>query len=663
MEVLFLPEFGQFALILALAMACVQAFLPMLGSFTRQPLWLAYALPAAWAQFTLLAISFVLLSVSFLLDDFSLAYTAANSNSALPWFYKLSAVWGAHEGSLLLWLLILAGWTFAVSLSRGLPVEVLARVLSVLGFISVGMLLFVIFTSNPFDRILPRIPVDGADLNPLLQDPGLIFHPPLLYMGYVGFAVTFAFALAALWSGQLDSAWARWSRPWTTSAWAFLTVGIALGSWWAYYELGWGGWWFWDPVENASLMPWLTGTALMHSLAITEKRGVFKSWTLLLAIFTFSLSLVGFFLVRSGVLNSVHAFANDPERGFFLLILLAVTVGVSFLVYAIRVPNLKARVSYSLLSRDVLLLANNLVLVIAALMVLLGTLYPLILDALGSGKISVGPPYFNALFVPLMLLLGVFMGLGPLTDWKQMRWQKLKKKIWLAAAVTLVLGFAVLPWVYDGEWHFYVALGLTLVLWIFTTSVRDLWEAAQTKRGWLGISRSRLGMFFGHIGAALIVLGVTMVSNYGEERDLRMQINQPVVVKGYEFTLKELIHREGPNYIADRGIVEVRNPKGKLINTLTPEKRLYTVRGMPMTQVAIEWGFLKDIYVAMGEELTADAWAMRVHYKPFVRWLWLGALIAALGGVLAITDRRYSSKKAQEQLTAMNPVATKSVES
>lgn len=654
MEVLYLPEFGQFALILALAMACVQAFLPLIGSFTRQPLWLAYAQPAAWAQFTLLAISFVLLSLSFLFDDFSLAYTAANSNSALPWFYKLSAVWGAHEGSLLLWLLILAGWTFAVSLSRGLPVEVLARVLSVLGFISVGMLLFVVFTSNPFDRILPRIPVDGADLNPLLQDPGLIFHPPLLYMGYVGFAVTFAFALAALWSGQLDSAWARWSRPWTTSAWAFLTVGIALGSWWAYYELGWGGWWFWDPVENASLMPWLTGTALMHSLAITEKRGVFKSWTLLLAIFTFSLSLVGFFLVRSGVLNSVHAFANDPERGFFLLILLAVTVGASLLVYALRVPNLKARVSYSLLSKDVLLLANNLVLVIASIMVLLGTLYPLILDALGSGKISVGPPYFNALFVPLMLLLGVFMGLGPLTDWKQMQWQKLKKKIWLAGVVTLVLGFAVLPWVYDGEWHLYVALGLTLVLWIFTTSFRDLWEASRTKKGWLGISRSRLGMFFGHIGAALIVLGVTMVSNYGEERDLRMQINQPVEVKGYQFTLTELTHREGPNYIADRGIVEVRNPNGKLINTLTPEKRLYTVRGMPMTQVAIEWGFLKDIYVAMGEELTADAWAMRVHYKPFVRWLWLGALIAALGGVLAITDRRYSSKKAQEQLTAIN---------
>ncbi|NLW04488.1 MAG: heme lyase CcmF/NrfE family subunit [Pseudomonadaceae bacterium] len=654
MEVLFLPEFGQFALILALAMACVQAFLPLVGSFTRQPLWLAYAQPAAWAQFTLLAISFVLLSLSFLFDDFSLVYTAANSNSALPWFYKLSAVWGAHEGSLLLWLLILAGWTFAVSLSRGLPVEVLARVLSVLGFISVGMLLFVVFTSNPFDRILPRIPMDGADLNPLLQDPGLIFHPPLLYMGYVGFAVTFAFALAALWSGQLDSAWARWSRPWTTSAWAFLTVGIALGSWWAYYELGWGGWWFWDPVENASLMPWLTGTALMHSLAITEKRGVFKSWTLLLAIFTFSLSLVGFFLVRSGVLNSVHAFANDPERGFFLLILLAVTVGASLLVYALRVPNLKARVSYSLLSKDVLLLANNLVLVIASIMVLLGTLYPLILDALGSGKISVGPPYFNALFVPLMLLLGVFMGLGPLTDWKQMQWQKLKKKIWLAGVVTLVLGFAVLPWVYDGEWHLYVALGLTLVLWIFTTSFRDLWEASRTKKGWLGISRSRLGMFFGHIGAALIVLGVTMVSNYGEERDLRMQINQPVEVKGYQFTLTELTHREGPNYIADRGIVEVRNPNGKLINTLTPEKRLYTVRGMPMTQVAIEWGFLKDIYVAMGEELTADAWAMRVHYKPFVRWLWLGALIAALGGVLAITDRRYSSKKAQEQLTAIN---------
>lgn len=646
MDVLFLPELGQFALILALAMACVQALLPLIGSFTRQPLWLAYAQPAVWAQFALLTISFALLTASFLLDDFSVAYVANNSNSALPWFYKFSAVWGAHEGSLLLWLLILAGWSFAVSLSRGLPVELLSRVLSVLGFISIGMMLFVILTSNPFDRFLPRIPADGADLNPMLQDPGLIFHPPLLYMGYVGFAVTFAFALASLWTGQLDSAWARWSRPWTTAAWAFLTVGIALGSWWAYYELGWGGWWFWDPVENASLMPWLTGTALMHSLAVTEKRGVFKSWTLLLAIFTFSLSLVGFFLVRSGVLNSVHAFANDPERGFFLLILLAVTVGTSLLVYAVRVPNLKARVSYSFLSRDVFLLANNILLVVACITVLLGTLYPLLLDALGKGKISVGPPYFNALFVPQMLLLGVFMGLGPLTDWKAMQWQKLRKKVWLAGAIALVLGFALLPWLYDGEWRLLVALGLTLFLWVVTTSLRDLWEASRGKKGWKGITRSRWGMFFGHLGAALIVLGVTMVSNYGEERDVRMALGETVVVKGYHFTMTDLVHREGANFVADRAFIEVRNEEGRLLTTLTPEKRLYPVRGMPMTQVAIDWGLLKDVYVAMGEELAEDAWAMRIHYKPYVRWLWLGALIAALGGILAISDRRYRTRVA-----------------
>ncbi|MBE0505279.1 MAG: heme lyase CcmF/NrfE family subunit [Marinospirillum sp.] len=646
MDVLFLPELGQFALILALAMACVQALLPMIGSFTRQPLWLAYAQPAVWAQFALLTISFAFLTASFLLDDFSVIYVANNSNSALPWYYKFSAVWGAHEGSLLLWLWILAGWSFAVSLSRGLPVEMLSRVLSVLGFISIGMMLFVILTSNPFDRFLPRIPMDGADLNPMLQDPGLIFHPPLLYMGYVGFAVTFAFALASLWTGQLDSAWARWSRPWTTSAWAFLTAGIALGSWWAYYELGWGGWWFWDPVENASFMPWLTGTALMHSLAVTEKRGVFKSWTLLLAITTFSLSLVGFFLVRSGVLNSVHAFANDPDRGFFLLVLLAVTVGISLLVYALRVPNLKARVSYSLLSKDVFLLANNILLVVACITVLLGTLYPLLLDALGKGKISVGPPYFNALFVPQMLLLGVFMGLGPMTDWKAMQWQKLKKKVWLAGAIALVLGFVLLPWLYDGEWRLLVALGLTLFLWVVTTSLRDLWEASRGRNGWKGITRSRWGMFWGHIGAALIVLGVTMVSNYGEERDVRMALGETVVVKDYHFTMTELTHREGPNFIADRAIVEVRNSQGRLLSTLTPEKRLYPVRGMPMTQVAIDWGLLKDVYVAMGDELAEDAWAMRIHYKPYVRWLWLGAFIAALGGFLAISDRRYRARVA-----------------
>lgn len=652
MQLLLLAELGQFSLILALLMAGILAFVPLIGSFTRQPILLAFAKPAAWAQFVFLLISFILLTLSFVLDDFSVLYVAENSNSKLPLVYKISAVWGAHEGSLLLWLLILASWTFAVSLSKGLPNEMLSRVLVVLGWISLGMSLFVALTSNPFTRLLPSIPPDGADLNPLLQDPGLVLHPPLLYMGYVGFAVTFAFALAALWSGRLDSAWARWSRPWTTLAWLFLTLGIALGSWWAYYELGWGGWWFWDPVENASLMPWLTGTALMHSLAITEKRGIFKSWTLLLAIFTFSLSLVGFFLVRSGVLNSVHAFASDPSRGYFLLVLLAVTVGLSLLIYAFRVPRLTAKLSYSFISKEMFLLANNLLLVIASVMVLLGTLYPLILDAFGLGKISVGPPYFNSLFVPLMLLLGIFMGLGPLTDWKNTQFSRLKKKIWLAGLLSLVLGVAILPWLYEGTWNWQVALGLTLVVWVATTSFKDLYQAAQTKRGWLGISPSRWGMFLGHLGAGLIVLGVTMVSNFGEEKDLRMAINEPVTVKGYEFTLIELTHREGPNYIADQAVVEVRNPKGKLIKVLKPEKRLYTVRGMPMTQVDIDWGLLKDIYLAMGEEISADAWAIRVHYKPFVRWLWLGALICSIGGLLAITDKRYRQRKAKQQPTS-----------
>lgn len=655
MDILYLPELGQFALILALVMACVQAFLPVVGSATRQPLWMAYAQPAAWAQFGLLTVSLAFLTASFLVDDFSVAYVANNSNSALPWYYKFSAVWGAHEGSLLLWLWILAAWTFAVSLSKGLPAEVLARVLAVLGFVSIGMMLFVVLTSNPFDRYLPRIPTDGADLNPLLQDPGLIFHPPMLYMGYVGFAVTFAFALAALWSGKLDTAWARWSRPWTSVAWAFLTAGIALGSWWAYYELGWGGWWFWDPVENASLLPWLLGTALMHSLAVTEKRGLFKSWTVLLAIATFSTSLLGFFLVRSGVLNSVHAFANDPDRGLFLLLLLGVTIGLSLLVYALRVPTLKARANYSLISKDVFLLANNVILVVATLTVLLGTVYPLIMDALNLGKISVGPPYFNALFVPQMLLLAIFMGLGPLSDWKQMRLDKLKKKVWLAGVITLVLGFALMPWLYDGSWNLWVALGLTAFFWVVTTSIRDIWEASRGKQGWKGITRSRWGMFGGHVGAALIVLGVTMVSNYGEERDVRMAIGEPVTVKGYEFTLVELGQREGPNFSADTAVVEMRNPNGRLQRVFTPEKRMYHVRGMPMTQVSIDWGPLRDIYVAMGEPVAEDAYAMRVHYKPFVRWIWWGSFIAGLAAILAVTDRRYKIRvpeAADEQLTA-----------
>lgn len=641
MHVIELPELGHFALILALCMACVQLVMPLLGTLVRQPVWLAYAQPAAWGQFLFLTFSFACLTAGFLLDDFSVAYIANNSNSALPWYYKFSAVWGSHEGSLLLWIWILSGWTFAVSLSRGLPADILARVLSVMGAVSVGFALFILVTSDPFERILPRIPADGADLNPLLQDFGLIVHPPLLYMGYVGFAVAFAFAIAALWSGRLDAAWARWSRPWTTVAWIFLTLGITLGSWWAYYELGWGGWWFWDPVENASLMPWLIGTALMHSLAVTEKRGVFRSWTLLLAIFAFSLSLLGTFLVRSGVLNSVHAFASDPGRGFFILMLLGVTIGGSLLLYALRVPKVNFKVHYALFSREVFLLVNNIILVVAMLTVLLGTIYPLLLDALGHGKISVGPPYFNALIAPQMILLAFFMGLGPLTEWKQARWQRLRLRLWWSAGATLVFGLVVLPFIYDGQWHFWVAMGMTVTLWIVLTSLRDLYEAARGPRGLAGVTASRWGMILGHLGLAMTAFGVTMVANYAEERDVRMALKEPVEVHGLTFTMTSLAHVEGPNYTAERAVISVSGPDGAQVSVLHPEKRLYAVRRMPMTEAAIDWGFTRDIYVAMGEPLPDGAWAMRVHYKPFVRWLWFGGGFMALGGLLAASDKRY----------------------
>ncbi|MBB3230087.1 heme lyase CcmF/NrfE family subunit [Halomonas stenophila] len=640
-----IPELGHFALILALLMALVQAVVPLAGAASRRPLWMAYARPMATGQFLFLVIAYLCLTASYLLDDFSVANVADNSNSMLPWYYKASAVWGNHEGSVLLWSLILGAWTFAVSrFSRELPRDMLARVLGVMGLVSVGFLAFVLITSNPFARLLPKVPADGADLNPLLQDFGLIIHPPMLYMGYVGFSVVFAFAIAALLGGRLDAAWTRWARPWTNVAWAFLTVGIALGSWWAYYELGWGGWWFWDPVENASLLPWLAGTALIHSLAVTEKRGSFKSWTVLLAISTFSLSLMGTFLVRSGVLTSVHAFANDPARGLFILVLLGITVGLSLLLFAFRAPRVSHQVGFGWLSRDALLLVNNILLVIMTVTVLLGTVYPLLLDAMDLGKISVGPPYFNALFVPLTVVLCLFMGLGPLARWKRMSGRELARRAWLSGAAALVIG-AVAPLLYGGEWNLKVSLGLVAALWVVLPLVRDLWDRSRNADSRLaGLKRLSLahwGMVLGHLGLAVTIVGVTVVSNYAVDRNVRMAVGDSAELAGYTFTMTELGSRRGPNFVADVARIEVRRGDSQRSFVMTPEKRLYIARGMPMTDVALRPGLFRDLYVAMGEDLEDGSWAMRLQYKPFVRWLWLGALLMAAGGILAVIDRRY----------------------
>ncbi|MFB9866824.1 heme lyase CcmF/NrfE family subunit [Vreelandella sulfidaeris] len=640
-----IPELGHFALIIALLMAMVQGVLPLAGAATRRPLWMAYGQPMAAGQFVFIAIAYACLTASYMLDDFSVANVANNSNSLLPWYYKFSAVWGNHEGSVLLWSFMLAGWGFAASLFTGnLPRDMVARVLGVLGIVCAGFLLFILMTSNPFSRLLPEMPQDGADLNPLLQDFGLVVHPPMLYMGYVGFSVVFAFAIAALLGGRLDAAWTRWARPWTNLAWAFLTVGIALGSWWAYYELGWGGWWFWDPVENASLLPWLTGTALVHSLAVTEKRGFFKSWTVLLAIATFSLSLMGTFLVRSGVLTSVHAFANDPARGFFILVLLGITVTLSLIVFALRAPRVSHKVGFNWFSRDALLLINNIFLVIMTVTVLLGTVYPLILDSLDLGKISVGPPYFNALFVPLTVVMCLFMGLGSVARWKSMAARELVRRVWLAGVAALVIG-VVMPLLYRGEWNLFVSLGIVAALWIVLPQARDVIDktrhAGSFFAGLRKLSLAYWGMVLGHVGMAVTIVGVTVVSNYSIERNVRMSPGTTVEVAGYQFTMTELTERRGANFLADTAVLQVQRGETGRGFTMQPEKRLYLATRMPMTQVALRPGLFRDLYVAMGEDLGDGSWAMRVQYKPFVRWLWLGALLMAFGGVLAVLDKRY----------------------
>ncbi len=640
-----IPELGHLAMILALCLAVVQATLPLIGAWRGDRQWMGLAQPAAWGQFAFLGFSFACLTYAFMVDDFSVAYVAHNSNSALPWYYKFSAVWGAHEGSLLLWAFILAGWTFAVAIfSRQLPEDMLARVLGVMGLISIGFLLFLIVTSNPFERLLPQVPMDGRDLNPLLQDFGLIVHPPMLYMGYVGFSVAFAFAIAALLGGRLDAAWARWSRPWTLVAWAFLGLGIALGSWWAYYELGWGGWWFWDPVENASFMPWLVGTALIHSLAVTEKRGVFKSWTVLLAIAAFSLSLLGTFLVRSGVLTSVHAFATDPERGVFILVFLLMVVGGSLTLFALRAPVVKSQVGFGLWSRETLLLVNNLLLVVATAMILLGTLYPLLLDALSGAKLSVGPPYFNVMFVPLMAALMLTLGVGIMVRWKDTPVK------WLLGMLTPVLITSVvlggLGSLLFGDFNWAVLAVSLLAAWVVIASVRDLLDKTRHKgllKGARSLAPSYWGMHLAHLGLAVCAIGVVLTSHQSSERDLRLAPGESLSLGGYEFVFEGAVHHEGPNFTSDKATIRVFDGD-KQIATLHPEKRLYTVQQMPMTEAGIDAGFTRDLYVALGEPLGDGAWAVRVHIKPFVRWIWLGALMMGLGGALAASDRRYRVK-------------------
>ncbi len=631
------PEIGQFALILALCVSLVQGTLPLIGAHKGRAEWLALARPAAQTTFLTLAISFAALSWSFYVNDFSVQYVAAHSNSQLPTLYRFGAVWGGHEGSLLLWVLLLSAWGIAVArYSRTLDDTMVARVLGVLGLVASGLLMFILFTSNPFDRLLPAAE-NGRDLNPLLQDPGLIFHPPMLYMGYVGFAVAFSFAIAALLSGRLDAAWARWSRPWTNAAWVFLTMGIALGSWWAYYELGWGGWWFWDPVENASFMPWLLGTALIHSLAVTEKRGSFKSWTVLLAIGAFSLSLLGTFLVRSGVLTSVHAFATDPRRGIFILALLVFVVGSSLLLFAWRAPKVALGGSFGAISRESLLLTGNVLLVVACGSVLLGTLYPLIVDALGVGKISVGPPYFNAVFVPIMVPVVFLLAAVPLARWKNTEIKDMAMRLWIPAVLSLLAG-ALIPWMMGG-WTAPTAMGSALTVWIAASGVLQVVNRLKS-----GIPPlSFWGMHLGHLGIAVFVFGVTMVGGFQEEQDVKMSPSDTVKVGGYQFKLIEVKEVMGPNYKANRGEFEVTR-EGSAPKMLYPEKRNYFSSTMPMTEAAIDAGFTRDVYVSLGEALDGNAWAIRVYFKPFVDWIWGGCALMALGGLFAMSDRRYRLK-------------------
>jgi len=639
-----IPELGQLALILALLLAVAQCVLPILGAQLGNRALMNVARPAVAGQAVFVALAFAILTYAFLIQDFSVTYVAQNSNLRLPWYYRFSAVWGAHEGSLLLWVLILNVWTVAVAaFSRKLPDDFIARVLGVLGFISFGFLLFTVLTSNPFARVLP-MPGDGNDLNPVLQDPGLIMHPPMLYTGYVGFSVAFAFAIAALIGGRLDVRWVRWARPWTNVAWAFLTLGIALGSWWAYYELGWGGWWFWDPVENASFMPWLVGTALIHSQAVTEKRGSFRAWTLLLAIFAFSLSLLGTFLVRSGVLTSVHAFASDPKRGLFILAFLAIVIGGSLLIYAFRAPKVAGGEPFAAVSRETLLLINNLMFTCAAAMVLLGTLYPLIGEVFHIGRISVGPPYFGTMFVLLMLPVVLLVPFGPFLRWRNGDWRAAIARLIpaLIGAIVLAIIAAVIALVVADGLPFKAILGAAASIWVglsIALYALSRWRNAPKGRRY---TPEMLGMICAHFGIAIFLAGVLIVEATNIEKDIRLAPNETIVLGGLTFRFDGVKRTEGANFTADQGTITVLK-NDKTIATLNPQKRQYSRGTQVQTESAIDPGLFRDIYVALGEPIGKDsgAWAVRIYIKPFVRWIWLGALFMMAGGFVAAADRRF----------------------
>ncbi|MBS0300083.1 MAG: heme lyase CcmF/NrfE family subunit [Proteobacteria bacterium] len=660
-----IPEIGNFSLILALLLAIIQGTLPIIGAARGIPSWIALARPVVQGQFVFALIAFLCLAYSFVSSDFSVMNVAKNSNTELPFHYRLAATWGSHEGSLLLWVFMLAGWSVAVSVfSKQLPDDIVARVLGVLGLVAIGFYVFMLFTSNPFDRLLPAAP-EGSDLNPLLQDAGMVMHPPMLYMGYVGFSIAFAFAIAALLSGRLDATWARWSRPWTIVAWVFLTCGIMLGSWWAYYELGWGGWWFWDPVENASFMPWLVGTALVHSLAVTEKRGSFKSWTVLLAICAFALSLLGTFLVRSGVLTSVHAFATDPSRGVFILAFLFIVISSSLVLFAWRAPKVGLGGKFDLLSRESMLLTNNILLLVAAASVLLGTLYPLIIDALGLGKLSVGPPYFEAVFVPVMTPAIFLIGVGPIARWKQMSLPALAVRLRWAFAVSVVSAL-VAPY-FMGEWKPMISFGLLLAFWIIVCVLVNLKHriSASTEGNvftrLLKQSRSYYGMHCAHLGVAVFIIGVTLVNGYETEKDVRMEIGSKVTVGGYTFQFNGTRNDVGPNYKAVIGDIAV-SKDGQFVRNMYPEKRTYNASGMAMTEAAIDTGFFRDLYVALGEPLTNGAWVVRAYHKPFVDWIWMGCLLMAFGGITSITDRRYRLKITKKSVVKTEEETNVSIE-
>lgn len=646
-----ITELGYFALILALVIAILQVIFPTAGVFKHQPAWQRLAGSFAFAQFLATSASFLCLMYGFYANDFTLAYVANQSNSLLPWYYRLSATWGGHEGSLLLWVTILATWGAAVALfSRSLPLAMRARVLVVIAFVQMMMLSMVIFVSSPFNRTLPNIPVDGKDLNPLLQDPGLIFHPPMLYMGYVGAVVPFAFAMAALWAGRLDAVWTRWSRPWTLAAWCCLTLGIVFGSMWAYNELGWGGWWFWDPVENASFMPWLGGAALLHSLAVTEKRGVFKAWTIMLAIFTLALSLLGTFLVRSGVITSVHSFAADPTRGMFILVILAVVIGGGLAMFAWRGWRLTQESHYQLKSRETLLVVNNVIILVSTIVVVIGTLYPMLADALKLGQVSVGAPYFNALFVPLTWLLLLFLAIGPVSRWKKdtrpflgLGWAILASCFVLAGIITYFLADSI---------KLNIFVSAALCLWVLVWMLIDIKDktrnASSLATGLKRLNMSYWGMQLAHLGILLSVMGIAITTSLSIEKDIAMQENQSVEVRGYQFTMVDLRKVRGANFDATQAVVRVHK-NDKLVATLYPEKRHYVVSQMPMTEASIQYNPLRDIYMALGEpiltanqtEANATKWAVRIYIKPGVRWVWWGGFVIALGAILSMFDKRY----------------------